>query len=126
MPDHRDVGGVMPVGQPPVAEQVVHDGVQPLLRRVPRLEQVVVEPDVVDGLDGDVRVRVRGQEHVLRGRRMDTRLFEHLDAGHLGHSLVARDQRHRLVTQGKPCQYVQRLRARCRAYDAVVAAVPAT
>ena len=28
------------------------------------------------------------------------RLFEHLDARHLGHPLVRRDQRHRLVTRG--------------------------
>ena len=57
---------------PPVAEQVVEDGVQALLGRIPRLQEVVVEPDVVDGLDRDVRVGVGGEQHEL-GVRASTR-----------------------------------------------------
>ena len=49
----------------PVAEQVVEHRVEPLLRRVPRLEQVVVEPDLVDRSDGGVGVGVGGQQHAL-------------------------------------------------------------
>ena len=49
----------------PVAQQVVEDRVQPLLGRVPRLEQVVVEPDVVDRLDRDVGVGVGREQHEL-------------------------------------------------------------
>jgi hypothetical protein len=45
------------MGVAPVAEEVVEDRVQPLGRRVPRLEQVVVEADVVDRLDGRHRCR---------------------------------------------------------------------
>ena len=68
VPDHPDVGGVVGVGPPPVAEQVVDDRVEPLLGRVPRLEQVVVEADVVDRLDRDVGVGVRGEQQELRAR----------------------------------------------------------
>ena len=53
---------------PPVAQQVVDDRVEPLLGRVPRLEQVVVEPDVVDRLDRHVGVGVGGEQHELRRR----------------------------------------------------------
>ena len=97
VPDHSDVRREVPVGLLPVAEQIVDHGVQQFLGRVPRLEQVVVEPDVVDRLDGDVCVGVGRQQQHLRALRMGTRLLEHLDAGHLRHPLVRRDQRHRLV-----------------------------
>ena len=46
-------------------QQVVDDRVELLLRRVPRLEQVVVEVDDVDRVDRGVGVRVRGQQHPL-------------------------------------------------------------
>jgi len=49
----------------PVVEQVVDDRVQPIRRRIPRLDQVVVEPDVVDGLDRDVGVGIRRQQQQL-------------------------------------------------------------
>ena len=100
-------------------------GIEPLLRRVPRLEQVVVEADVVDRRDGHVGVGVRRQQQVLRPRRMSTRLLQQLDAGHLRHPLVGGDQRHRLVAQRQPGQHVQRLGPRRRAHDAVVGAVAA-
>ena len=46
-------------------EQVVEDGIQPLLGRRPRLHQVVVEPDLVDRLDRHVGVGVGGEQHEL-------------------------------------------------------------
>ena len=64
------------------------DRVQPLLGRVPRLQQVVVEADVVDRLDRDVGVGVRGEQHELGVGRVHARLLEELDAGHLRHALV--------------------------------------
>ena len=63
--DHPHVPGLLGVRPLPVAEQVVDDGVQPLGRRVPRLEQVVVQTDVVDRLDGDVGVGVGGEQEQL-------------------------------------------------------------
>ena len=48
VPDHPDVRGVIGVVPDPVTEQVVNDGVEPFYGRIPGLEQVVVELDVVD------------------------------------------------------------------------------
>ena len=76
----------------PVGQQVVEHRVQPLLRRVPRLQEVVVERDVVDRVDRDVGVGVGRHSRVLAGRVV-ARLLQQLDAGHRGHALVGGDQR---------------------------------
>jgi len=123
VPDHPHIGGMVRVGPPPVVKQVIDDRVQPLLGRIPRLEQVVVQADVVDRLDRDVRVSVRREQQVFRARRMGARLPEHFDARHLRHPLVSNDQRHRLVTQGHPGQHRQRLRPRSGAHNLVAGAV---
>jgi len=95
MADHSNLRRAFPIGLPPVSEEIVSDGVQPLVRRVPGLEQVVVEADVVDRLDGDVGVRVCSEQQELRVRCVGPRLLEHLDTRHLRHPLVSGDQRHR-------------------------------
>jgi hypothetical protein len=59
VPEHGDAGERRPAARPPLGEQLVQRRVEPLLRRVPRLEQVAVEVDVVDGPDGRVGVGVR-------------------------------------------------------------------
>ena len=102
---------------PPVAEKIVEDRVEALLRRVPRLQEVVVETDVVDGLDGDVGVGVGGQEDELGLRREHPSLFEELDPRHLGHPLIRRDQPHLPVAQRELGQDLQCLGARCRPDD---------
>ena len=107
----------------PVPEQVVNDGVEPFLGRIPGLEQVVVELDVVDRLDRHVGVCVRSEKQGFRAGRVDPRLLEHLDAGHLRHPLVRRDQGHRLVTERELAQHSQRLRPRRSTDDAVVGTV---
>ena len=93
--DHANVGRVIGIGLMPVIEQVVNDRIQPFLGRIPGLEQVIVQPDVVDCLDRDIGVRVRRKEQHFRSRRVGMRLLEHLDARHLRHPLVGRDQRQR-------------------------------
>ena len=67
--DHLDVVGDLRVAASPVAEQVVDHREQPVLGRVPRLEQVVVEADVVDRGDRDVGVGVRREQQALGLRR---------------------------------------------------------
>ena len=49
----------------PAGEELVQYWIQLLLRRIPRLEQVVVETDVVDRLDRDVGVGVRREQQQL-------------------------------------------------------------
>ena len=123
VPDHPHASGVLGVRLLPVAQQVVEDGVQPLLRRVPRLEQVVVEADVVDRLDRDVRVGVRGEQDELGVGCVTPGLLEELDAGHLRHPLIGGDQSDRSVPQRQLGQHAERLGARRRPDDLVLGTV---
>ena len=104
-----NVGRVVGVGLTPVSEQVVDDGIEPFLGRIPWFEQVVVQADVVDRLDCDLGVGVCREQQILRTRCMRARLGEHLDAGHLRHPLIGGDQGNGLVTQGELRQHRQRL-----------------
>ena len=72
--DDPDLGVAVGVGVGPVAEQLVEHRVEPVLRRVPRLHQVVVEGDVVDRPDRHVRVGVRRQQHQPGVRRLPAHL----------------------------------------------------
>jgi hypothetical protein len=55
-----------PLLLPPLLEQLVEHRVELLLRRVPRLEQVVVEVDHVDRVDRGAGVGVGGEQHPAR------------------------------------------------------------
>jgi hypothetical protein len=52
VPEQGDALEGGPAARQPVGQQLVEHRVEPLLRRVPGLEQVVVEVDVVDRADG--------------------------------------------------------------------------
>ncbi len=94
----------------PRLQQVVDHRVELLLRRVPRLEQVVVQVDDVDRVDRGVGVGVRGQQHPAGQREQVHRRFEELDAVHLRHPVVGQQQRDRFAAQLQLAQRVQRLR----------------
>ena len=97
--DHLDAVGVGGRIRPPGIEQVVHDRVELLVGRIPRLQQVVVERHAVDRVDRGLRVGVGGQEHPLGLGREPHRLLQELDARHLGHALVGQEQRDRRPAQ---------------------------
>ncbi len=107
----------------PGLQQVVDDGVQLLLGRIPRLEQVMVQVDDVDGVDGGMGVGVRGQQHPLGGRIEVHRRLEEVDTGHLGHPVVGDEHRDRLTSQLELLEGVQRVRARFRPHDPIGIAV---
>ena len=109
----------------PGRQQLVEHRVEPLLRRVPRLEQVVVEVDVVDGPDRGVGVGVRGEQHPLGVGDDVHRLLEEVDAGHAGHPVVGQQQRDLLAAQVQLAQRVERARAVLGAHHAVRLAVAA-
>ena len=96
------------VGFTPVVQQVVDDRVQALFRRIPGLQEVVVEPDLVDRLDRDVGVGVRGEKHELGAGHMHARLLEKCDASHSGHALIGEDQRDLAVSQDVLGQHRER------------------
>ncbi len=111
------------VAGPPGVQEVVDHRVELLLRRVPGLEQVVVEVDDVDRVDRRVRVRVRGQQHTTGSRKDIDRLFEELDAVHLRHPVVGEDHGHLVPAQLQLAQGVEGGVPGLGAHDAVLLAV---
>ena len=126
MPDHLGVRDGVSRRPLPGVQQRVDDGVELFLGRIPRLEQVVVEVDDVDGVDRGVGVGVSGQQHPSRRRVQVHRLLEEFDTGHLRHPVVGDERCDRLTTQFELLEGFQRIRARLRPYDPVGLAVVAT
>ncbi len=125
VPDHLG-GGYRPVvAGAPGREQIVQDRVELLLRRVPGLEQVVVEVDDVDRVDRRAGVGVRGQQHAPRARVHAEGLLEELDAVHLRHAVVGEDHRHQVAPQLQLAQRLQCGLAGLGAHDPVPGAVVA-
>ncbi len=109
----------------PRLEQPVHHGVELLFRRVPGLEQVVVQVDDVDRVDRGVGVGVGGQQYAFRPRVDVHRLLEELDPVHLRHAVVGQDHRDHVAAQFHLPQRVQRRFSRLGAHDPVLLAVAA-
>ena len=78
----------------PPLEQIVEHRVEALLRRIPGLHQVVMEPAVVDRGDRRLGVGVGREQHAHRIGIELARLAQKLRAGHLRHALVHEQQRH--------------------------------
>lgn len=72
----------------PRFQEVVQHGIETEFRRVPGLEQVVVQAHLVDRADRHVRIRIRREKHPLGVGEQRDRLFHELDAAHLRHALV--------------------------------------
>ncbi len=108
----------------PDVEQGVHDRVELLLRRIPRLEQVVVQVDDVDGVDRGIGVGVRGQQHPPGRGEQVHRLLKEFDAVHPRHAVVGQDHRDMVTAQLELAHRVQRLFARIGSDDPMVLAVP--
>ena len=122
VPDHAHATGLERGARLPRRQQVLDHGVELLLGRVPRLEQVVVEVDLVDRLDRRLGVGVGGQQHPLGVRHELARLHQVLGARHLRHALVGHQQRHLLAAGDELLQRVQRLLAAVGADDPVLLA----
>ena len=123
VPDHLDAVGVVRCVRPPRVEEVVDDRVELLVRRVPGLQQVVVERDAVDRVDRRLGVGVGGEEHALGLGGEPHRLLQELDARHLRHALVGEQQRDRIAAQLQSIEQLEPLLARGRAKHAILLAV---
>ena len=108
----------------PSRQQILDDREQLLLGRVPRLEQVVIERYLIDGLDRRLGVRVRGQQHALGGRDDLARAHEVVGALHARHPLVGYEQGNLLAAPGELAQRFERLLPRAGAHDPVALAEP--
>ena len=106
-------------------EEVVEHRIELLLRRVPGLEEVVVQVDHVDGVDGGTRIGICGQQNAPGGREEVHRLLEELDAVHLRHPIVRQEQRHHVAAQLQFPKRLQSLIARLGPDDPVVPSVGA-
>ena len=120
-----DAAVARPVARAPVGEQVVQDGVEALLGRVPRFEQVVVDAALVDGRDRRVGVGVGREERALGGRRVLGGPAQDVDAAEAGHPLVREHERDGVAALGERPDGVDGLLAGPGADDAVVGAVAA-
>ena len=119
-PHHRAGVGVVLA---PGLEQVVDDRVERALGRLPRLEHVVVEADVVDRPDRDVGVGV-GREQQQPGVGGGLAHPRHqLDAGHARHPLVGDEESDGARAQGQLGEDTEGLVAGGRAHHAVVGPV---
>ena len=125
VPDHLGVGDGAFRRPLPRRQQRIDNGVELLLGRVPWLQQVVVEVDDVDRVDGGVGVGVGGQQHAPRHRIQIHRPLEEFDAAHLRHPVVRDQHRDRLATQFEFLKRLQRVGTGFRADDAVLLAVMA-
>ena len=123
VPDDLGAGHRPVVAAPPGLQQIVQHRIELLLRRVPRLEQIVVEIDDVDRVDRRVGVRVGGQQHAARPRIHVQGLLQELDAVHPRHPVVGQDHRHQIAAQLQLTQRLQRGLAGLRAHDPVRLAV---
>ena len=109
----------------PVSQQVAEDRIQPFLRRIPGLHQVVIEPDVVDRPDGSLGISVGREQDTFSGREKRDGLAEEFDAGHLRHALIHEEQRNGIIAELQLAQGIERGRAGIGAQNAVVFAVMA-
>jgi len=100
---HRPV-----IRRQPRLQQPVDHRVELLFRRVPRLEQVVVQVDDVDRVDGGAGVGVCRQQHAPCPRVKVHGPLEELDPVHLRHAVVGQDQGDQVTAQLHLPQRVQR------------------
>jgi hypothetical protein len=122
MPDDPHAAGLECRPRLPRRQQVLDDGKELLLGRVPGLEQVVVERHVVDGRDRGLGIGVGRQQHPLGVGHDLARLDEVVRARHAGHALVGDQQGDVVAARAQLAQEVQRLGARRRAQHAVALA----
>lgn len=113
------------VGGLPIGQQVVQHRVELLFGRVPGFDQVIVQPQLVDGLDGDVGVGIGGQQHALGFGEDLPGGDQELGAGHLRHALVDQHQGDRPAAPLERGERLERHPAGAGFDDAVALAVGA-
>ena len=114
-----------PVVLLPCLQQIVEHRIQVLLGRIPGLQEVMVQPDLIDRPNRRLGVRVGGQEHARRIGEILNGGRQELDAVHLRHAMVNQEQGDRLVAQADLRKQFQRRWAGGSGEDAITVAVVA-
>src|SRR5216684_8549693 len=78
----------------PVVEQVIQLGIKVLFRRVPGLQEKVIDVDLIDRADGGASIGISGKEGALCVWEYVSCFLKKGDAIHFGHALVGQQQSH--------------------------------
>src|SRR6185437_7064231 len=89
--DHLDAFERRPEIGLPVVEQIIDHGIELLFRRIPGLHQVIIQLNIVDGLDRGVGVRIGGEQHPFSVGKEFPGLLQELYAFHLRHPLIGNE-----------------------------------
>ena len=103
----------------PGREQILEDREQLFLGRVPRLEQVVVQRDLVDRLNRRLRVGIRSQQHALGVGRELSGLHEIVGSRQSRHPLVCDQQGNLVAARPDLSEQLEAVGTRPRAHHAV-------
>jgi hypothetical protein len=111
VPDHPRPAGLEGGARLPGRQQVLDDREELLLRRIPGLEQVVVQRHFVDRRDRGLGVGVGGEQHALGLGHELPRLHEVVRPGEPGHPLVGDEQGDLVAPRAQLAQQLERLGA---------------
>ena len=121
--DHADASVPRAKRRTPLVEHVVEHGIEPFFGRIPWLQQVVIHLRLVDGANGGLGVRVRGEQRPLALRVKLHGLRQEGRPIHLGHALVGEDERNGIPALLQLTKYVEGRDPRVGTQDAVVPTV---
>ena len=92
-------------------------------RRIPWLQEEVVDAGLIDGTDRSARVGICGEQRTL-GIRIDVHCFlQKCDPVHARHALVCEQQGHAVIAHLQLFQQVQCPVGRIAPYDAILGTV---
>ena len=97
MAEHPDALEARPERRAPILQEIVEHRVEVVLRRVPRLQEVMMDFGLVDGANRRVSIGVGREQDAFRVRINLHGSAEEFHAGHFRHSLVNQEQPHRII-----------------------------
>ncbi len=88
-------------------------------RRIPGLEEKVVDAGLIDCADGSVGIGVRGEQRPLCTGEDPHGFLQKFDPIHAWHALVGKEQSHAVVTQLQLLQEIERAFGRIASDDPI-------
>ena len=91
----------------PVVQHVVEHGEQALLWRIPRLDQIVIEADLIDRRDGGIGIGVGSEQRLLGIGKQPLGLDEQIDACKPRHPLIHQHQCHGFICKSQLLENIE-------------------